>query len=89
MRPPTCFWSPGRTGGSGGEGAETKTSVSNTSKGDNPLLDTLKEKILPQRETNDPVTGLLYFFFEGKHKLKDLELMYKSPAGRLVLDFQK
>jgi hypothetical protein len=55
----------------------------------NPLMDALKEKALPLRETSEPVTGLLYFFLEGKHKLKDLELMYQSPAGRMMLDFQK
>ncbi len=55
----------------------------------NPLLDALKQKALPLRETNEPVTGLLYFLLEGKHKLKDLELMYKSPAGRMMLDFQR
>ena len=56
---------------------------------DNPLLAVLKKKALPQIETNEPVSGLLYFFLEGKHKLKDLELMYKSPSGRLILDFEK
>lgn len=86
---------PRRMGGEGDAAStapptEAKASVNNaTSKGENPLLDTLKEKILPQKETNEPVTGLLYFFFEGKHKLKDLELMYKSPAGRLMLDFER
>ena len=69
---------------------ETKTAINDGGKEkDNPLLGILKEKILPQGETNEPVTGLLYFYLEGKHKLKDLELMYKSPAGRLMLDFQK
>jgi hypothetical protein len=56
---------------------------------ENPFLAVLKEKSLQQRETSEPITGLLYFYFEGKHKLKDLELMYKSPAGRMMLDFQK
>lgn len=73
-----------------GEATETKAAVSETSKeSDNPLLDALKQKALPQRETNESVRGLLYFFLEGKHKVKDLELMYKSPAGRMMLDFQK
>ena len=59
-------------------------------KGDNPLLALLKERVLPEKETNDAVTGLLYFFLEGKHKMKHLELMYKTPAGnKLMLDFER
>lgn len=86
---------PKRIGGDGEAGAvgaptETKAAVTTGEKDkDNPMLALLKEKALPQTETTEPVTGLLYFFLEGKHKLKDLELMYKSPAGRLILDFEK
>lgn len=58
-------------------------------KSDIPLQDVLKSKALQPTETSESVTGLLYFFLEGKHKLKHLELMYKSPAGRLMLDFEK
>lgn len=67
---------------------EAKATVTNSEQ-PNPLMATLKEKSLPEKETTETVTGLLYFFLEGKHKLKDLELMYKSPAGRMILDFQK
>ena len=42
-----------------------------------------------QSKVTQPVSGLLYFTLDGKHKLKDLELMYKSPEGVLTLDFQK
>jgi hypothetical protein len=86
---------PQRVGGDGESGivggpTETKAAITAGDKEkDNPLLAVLKEKALPQVETNQPVSGLLYFYLEGKHKLKDLELMYKSPAGRLILDFQK
>ncbi len=83
----------GDGGGVGNSGAvsETKATVSVDGKEkENPLLEILKAKILPERETNEPVNGLLYFLFEGKHKLKDLELMYKNPAStRLILDFQR
>jgi len=85
---------PERVGGdgevaqSGGSATEADSAIKSEGK-ENPLLNVLKQKALPQTETNEPVSGLLYFFFEGKHKLKDLELMYKSPAGRLILDFQK
>ena len=61
-----------------------------TDPGENPLMGVLRAKALPQKETAEPVTGLLYFFLEGKHKLKQLELMYKSPVGRqMILDFEK
>jgi hypothetical protein len=59
-------------------------------KGDDPLLSLLKDRVLPEKETNDAVTGLLYFLLEGKHKMKHLELMYKTPAGnKLMLDFER
>lgn len=58
--------------------------------GEGPLMDALRAKALPQKETNEAVTGLLYFFLEGKHKVKQLELLYKSPVGRqMILDFEK
>jgi hypothetical protein len=54
----------------------------------NPLLDALKQKTLPRKEVTETVTGLLYFQMEGKVKPKDLELTYKSPAGRLLMRFK-
>ena len=55
---------------------------------ENPLLAALKAKILPEKETNDAVTGYLYFIFDGKlPKVKDLTMVYKSTAGRVMLDF--
>jgi hypothetical protein len=59
------------------------------SKEDNPLLEILKAKILPEKKTQEAVKGQLYFLLDGKHKLKDLELMYKNSGGRLILDFLK
>ena len=53
----------------------------------NPLLDVLKQKVLPEKETEAPVSGLLYFPME-KQKLKDLELWYRTPEGKLVLQFK-
>ncbi len=55
---------------------------------DNPLLATLKEKVLPEKKTTDPISGLLYFQLEGKHKPKDLVLEYKTPAGKLIVRFK-
>ena len=56
-------------------------------KKDSPLLIALKEKQLKGGEIRDWESGLLYFPLEGKQKLKDMVLIYKSPAGRLVLSF--
>jgi hypothetical protein len=68
---------------------ETRASITDTKEKDNPVLLALKQKELPEAEIAEPATGLLYFLFEGKHKLKDLELMYKGPGGNLMLDFEK
>ncbi len=65
----------------------TPTSTAKEQEQDNPLLAALRKKILPEGETSAPVSGLLYFSIEGKHKIKDLGLQYIGPAGRLVLDF--
>ncbi len=55
----------------------------------NPLLATLKEKVLQEKEITQPESGLLYFqIVGGKLKPKDLELHYKGPAGRLSLRFR-
>jgi hypothetical protein len=54
----------------------------------NPVLAVLAEKILPEKELSDTVSGLLYFQIVGKVKPKDLELRYKGPAGRMALRFK-
>jgi hypothetical protein len=76
-------------GNSGGVVTENKTKIEDNGKtGDSPLLKVLKEKVLPEKEITDPVTGLLYFQMEGKVKAKDLELYYKTPGGKLGLRFR-
>jgi hypothetical protein len=55
---------------------------------ENPIIGVLKQKILPETETKAPVEGLLYFMMDGKLKPKDLSLIYKGPAGKLVMDFK-
>jgi len=56
---------------------------------DSPLLTALKEKILPEKEIQEPTKGLLYFVFEGKQKVKDFELLYKTSAGRVSVRFKE
>jgi hypothetical protein len=73
----------------GNTSVQTETSVHTTDKEkDDPVLATLKAKVLPMKETAEPVSGLLYFLMEGKHKTKQLEMYYKGPAGNLSLRFR-
>ena len=55
---------------------------------EDPLLAALKAKVLPEKKTAEPVSGLLYFSLEGKYKPKDLVLQYQTPAGVLSLAFK-
>jgi hypothetical protein len=87
---------PRRAGGDGGTIGNTSESSAQTtvvagSRGEkeNPLLSLLEQKILPEKETSEPLRGLLYFPLDGKHKDKDLELQYKGPAGRATLRFRQ
>lgn len=82
----------GNVGNSAGtsRGIEAKADAGENSKDnrESPLLAALKEKVLPEKEITEPVSGLLYFQIEGKVKPKDLELYYKTPAGKLGLRFR-
>jgi len=56
-------------------------------KGDSALKTLLAEKALPEKETTQAVSGLLYFPIEKK-KLKDLVLFYNTPNGKLRMYFK-
>ena len=72
----------------GGDAPQTQTKVEKgDSKKPNPLLETLKEKMLPEKDITETTSGFLYFQIVGKVKPKDLELHYKSTAGRMALRF--
>ncbi len=78
-------------GGAVGNAAGTTQAEAKVEKGDskeNPLLGVLKEKILPEKEITDPLSGLLYFPIEGKVKPKDLELQYRLQGAKLALRFK-
>jgi hypothetical protein len=69
------------------ESAEAKVEDGSKSK-TTPLLEALKQRVLQEKETNDVVTGLLYFPVEGKQKVKDIELYYKNPQqGKFMITF--
>jgi hypothetical protein len=79
------------TVGGGGSGAdEAQATLSQgADKKEDPLLAALKAKILEEKETREPLSGLLYFSLDGKHKDKDLVLQYDGPGRRLILEFKK
>jgi hypothetical protein len=75
--------------GGGGRGPGTLSSkADNKSSGDPALLKALKAKQLPDKLTTKEVSGYLYFPFDGKHKLKNLAVLYRGQAGRLDLEFE-
>ena len=51
------------------------------------VLDALKKKILAEKVTGDPVSGLLFFPLE-KEKPKNLILSCTTPKGKLRLQFK-
>ena len=76
-------------GNSGSPSGTADSTVNNESDAkENPLMKFLKEKILPDKESLEPVEGLLYFPLDAKKvKEKDLAIIYKGPAGRLEMEF--
>jgi hypothetical protein len=54
---------------------------------DDPLKKLLDDKILPEKKTSEPVSGLLYFPME-KQKRRDLELDYGGRENRITLRFK-
>jgi hypothetical protein len=75
-------------GGGGGAADANKATIKTDSSGTiDPLQKLLDDKILPQKKTDKPLTGLLYFPME-KQKLKDLELLYGPKETRISLRFK-
>ena len=80
-------------GGSGSSPGNSKpvtlsSKMDTKSQGNDKLLETLKTKQFPQKESVQPVEGYLYFPLDGKHKLKNMAVLYRGPAGRLDLEFE-
>jgi hypothetical protein len=72
--------------GSGASG-DGKAAADGTEKKEDPLRKLLEEKVLPEKKTDQPVAGLLYFPME-KQKRKDLELTYGGRENRITLRFK-
>jgi hypothetical protein len=64
------------------------TQMDSKNQGNPKLLEALKAKQLPTVDAKDEVSGYLYFPLDGKHKLKNLAVLYRGPAGKLNLEFQ-
>jgi len=78
----------GIMGGGSEAGTETHATMKSGAKDKaDPMLDVLKAKMLPEKESETAVSGLLYFPME-KQKLKDLELIYTTAEGKLSLRFK-
>ena len=82
---------PGQGSGVGNSGGEVSNQTTAGNTGDakeNPLVKVLDEKMFPERETAEPLTGLLFFPMEAKQKAKQLEFYYTTPSGRISLRFK-
>jgi len=65
------------------------TQIDDNAKGSSAALEPLAAKILPDKETKEPIEGLLYFSINGKLKPKDVALQYKGSAGKLTMEFEQ
>jgi hypothetical protein len=74
-------------GGGGADTSGVKATMEKTAETDSPLKKVLDERVLPEKKTAEPVTGLLYFPME-KQKLKDLELYYGGRENKISLRFK-
>ena len=83
----------GMMGGGGSSPGNSKpvnlnAKMNTKSQGNDQLLQALKTKELKTGESSEPVEGYLYFPLDGKHKLKNLAVLYRGPAGKLNLEFE-
>ncbi len=75
-------------GATPGNESEAKTTApAESSPKEDPLKKLLSDKVLPEKKTDQPVSGLLYFPLE-KQKRKDLELDYGGRENRITLRFK-
>jgi hypothetical protein len=79
----------GGLGGAAGpaEDSDAKAAADGGQKKEDPLKKLLEEKVLPEKKTDQAVSGLLFFPME-KQKRKDLELLYGGRENRITLRFK-
>ena len=66
----------------------TPTTMNDGAKGNDDLLTKLKSKELATQDVQKPEEGLLYFKLTGKHKLKNMAVLYRGPSGPIDMEFQ-
>ncbi|HEX4230889.1 MAG TPA: hypothetical protein VHZ07_19585 [Bryobacteraceae bacterium] len=68
--------------------SKTPTGMNDKDTGNNDLLTKLKTKELATQDIQKPVEGLLYFKLTGKHKLKNMAVLYRGPSGDINMEFE-
>ncbi len=53
-----------------------------------PLLTALKAKQLETKDVTDTAEGFLYFPLDGKHKLKNMAVLYRAHTEKLDIEFE-
>jgi hypothetical protein len=74
-------------GNSAGETTTEAKAHSGSKDKEDPIMKVLREKMLPEKKTDQPISGLLYFPL-GKQKVKHLELLYNGPGGKMAIRFK-
>ena len=64
------------------------TTMKDSDPGNKDLLAQLKAKELATQDVEKPVEGLLYFKLTGKHKLKNMAVLYRGPSGPIDMEFE-
>ncbi len=83
---------PGNGGGIGNPTTQIDTPTAeentNTKEKEHPMKKELEVKELAAGSVKEPTKGLLYFPIDGKHKTKNIVLLYRGHAGRIEIDFK-
>lgn len=88
--PPIFLPGAGSSIGNGSSEVSNDTTIKeDATKKKDPMLAVLESKILPEKETEQAISGLLYFPMDPKQKPKQLELYYTTPSGRISLRFKQ
>jgi hypothetical protein len=64
------------------------TTMNDSAAANTDLLTKLKAKELATQDVEKPVEGLLYFKLTGKHKLKNMAVLYRGPSGHIDMEFE-
>lgn len=83
---------PGNSPGIGNSGSVLSANAdvqSSGNKKEDPVLAILEKKVLAEKQISAEESGQLYFLMDGKHKVKDIELLYKTSEGRLSVRFKQ